>query len=210
MTPARVPTAIWLLPDPPTRAAMQPILDRLALAWDAPRFDAHVTVHVGDREADLADDVDAALRDAALRSPPITLVARACEHSDEYFRTLYLPLAAGPRAEGSAAGAHASPEASPVHALRETLVAAQAARDRTHPSVDDAVAAYRLAPHLSLLYARLDNAARAALCERERRHLEEGAVLRFDRIALVQPAPGQVDLSQVSHWRVGAHWPLGA
>ncbi len=209
MTSTRTPIAIWLMPDAATARTVQPILERLAVQWQAPRFDAHVTLHVGDHGG--AHDPDEALRAVASRSAPIVLRARACAHSDVYFRTLYLPLASaegGAGDAGDAGDATDLPCTHAIHAFRAALVESLAERDPDHPGVARAVASYPLEPHLSLLYARIDASGRAALCERAWLRSLAGSTLRFDRIALVRPAPGRPDLSEVSHWQALEGRPL--
>lgn len=203
MSAPRVPLAIWLLPDDPTRDRLQPILDRLASRWNAPRFAAHVTVHVGDCAAHL--DAGAIVEASLVDTPAIALRAAPCEVSAEYFRTLYLPLEGGG-----------------IVALRASLLDALSGADPAGPGVTAARAGYRLEPHLSLLYARLDEAARARLLAHERDRCRllaaptrvipdaHADLLCFDRVALVKPARGASDLSQVRNWQVSEALPLRA
>ncbi|MET0506832.1 MAG: hypothetical protein ABWZ78_01460 [Burkholderiaceae bacterium] len=69
-----------------------------------------------------------------------------------------------------------------------------------------AIAAYKLEPHLSLLYARIDPAKRAALVLA---HDAAGSRIRFDRLAFVKPKPGYPDLAEVDGWQIFGHCRLG-
>ena len=193
----RLPFAVWLLPDPASARRWQTTIDRLAAGHDAPVFAAHVTLHVGTLPALL--DPMPALRDVASRAAPLVLEAAPSEESDSFYKTLYVPF----RGPASALEALAS--------LREALVGAWTAAERLPGSahdaaVDAALAGYDLAPHLSLLYARLDGPDRLALAKA---HDAAGAVVRFDRLAVVTPRPGARDLATVDRWQVSEDCRLG-
>jgi hypothetical protein len=211
------PLAIWLLPAEPEADRWQSVIDALARSQGSPRFDAHVTVHVGRCPAG-ADPVVAALRACAPDLAPVSLQAAATAHSTDYYRTLFVPLP-GPE-----------PGRQALDAMRHRLVlawreveasvrppgrradprAAGATGASTAAEVATAVAAdlasWSLDPHLSLLYARLDAATRGALAIV---HDFTGTSIRFDRLAFVRPAPGFRDLAEVDRWQVFGHCRLG-
>jgi len=129
-----VPMAFWLVPCAPDLAPLQALIDALAQRTGGPRFEPHVTVHVG--QLDEHDDADALLRRLCAAHLPITLHAGATGHSGEYFKTLFVHM----RGEG-------------VVELNRAL------RAGLRQQSD-----YVLAPHLSLLYhEHQEEAARAAL-----------------------------------------------
>ncbi|MCC6756260.1 MAG: hypothetical protein IT199_07800, partial [Solirubrobacterales bacterium] len=155
----------------------------------------HVTLHV-DRAA-VGLDVGAALARIAASHPPVSLVAGPTGHSDLYFRTLFidLPADAGPAGNGHPA----------LRALQRALAAAVHGNDPA--AVQAAIDGYRLAPHLSLLYAQLDAGRRDALARRES---FAGRVIRFDTVAAVRPAAGHNDLAAVDRWDVFGHCRLAS
>lgn len=197
--PLRRPFAVWLLPDPASARRWQGVIDQLADRYDAPAFDAHVTVHVGS----LPGWVDPlpALRDAASRAMPMILEAAANQESPTYFKTLYAPLP-GPNSAVAA-----------LESLRETLVDAWCSAEARQGGLDieqatqAALGGYRLEPHLSLLYAALDEDERKSLA---RAHDATGSLLRFDRLVLVTPRPGSNDLATVDKWELSEDCRLGA
>ena len=156
---------------------------------------------------------------AAARATPITLEASATDASASYFKTLFVPLP-GP-AEGrellerlrrQLVVAWFEPVSGTVPPARQTTADATdpAATAnitlKSDPAVAAAIAAYKLEPHLSLLYARIDPAKRAALV---RAHDAAGSRIRFDRLAFVKPKPGYRDLAGVDGWQIFGHCRLG-
>jgi hypothetical protein len=195
-TATRWPLAVWLLPSETDAPRWQATIDDLAHRHGSPPFAAHVTVHVGSCAAGC--DPVPALQAAAARARAITLEAAATDASANYFKTLFVPLP-GP-AEGRAL----------LERLRRQLVIAWLASGSgtpaTEPVIAAMLAAYKLEPHLSLLYARIDPAARAALA---RAHDTAGSAIHFDRLAFVKPGPGHDDLAEVDGWQVFGHCRLG-
>lgn len=210
------PLAIWLLPAAPEADRWQSVIDSLARSQGSPRFDAHVTVHVG-RCADGADPVVAALQACASALAPVSLEAAATAHSGDYYRTLFVPLP-GPDAGRRALDgirhrlvlAWREIEASLRAPDRPTRPVAVAAGPSPTAAIATTVAAdlasWSLDPHLSLLYARIDAPAREALALG---HDFTGTSIRFDRLAFVRPAPGFRDLAEVDRWQVFGHCRLG-
>ncbi|MGE0802692.1 MAG: hypothetical protein AB7G13_36330 [Lautropia sp.] len=192
--PATRPVAFWLVPASDDHASLSATMATLAGEHAAPVFEPHVTLHV-DR-APIGLDIGAAMARIAAAHRPLTLVAGATGHSDVYFQTLFidLPADAAPAGNGLAA----------MQALQRALAAAVHRDDPA--AADTAVGAYRLAPHLSLLYARLDADRRDALARRE---TFAGRAIRFDTLAAVRPVAGRSDLAEVDRWDVFGHCRLG-
>ena len=177
-----MPVAFWLLPGEPSMRVFAQSVDELARRYDAPRFTPHVTLHVDRvvREADLA----AVLDEAAARFAPFQMQAGPTGHSPLLFKTLYVPLAGGD-----------------IIGLAAALAGGVARWRPAQNEGEEAAAAYRLEPHLSLLYKQLSEAEREGLAAR---HCHDGESFYFDRIATVTPAPGAQDFSRVEDWVV---WP---
>jgi hypothetical protein len=175
-----MPVAFWLLPGEPSMRVFARIVDELAHRYDAPRFLPHVTVHV-DRVVPHAD-LAGVLEEAAARVRPFAMQAGPTGHSPLRFKALFLTLSGGAVVDLAAA------------------LAAGVGRWRPEPAEGEpAPAAYRLEPHLSLLYQELPEAERAPLAAR---HCYDGESFYFDRIAAVTPAPAAQNLSRVADWLV--------
>lgn len=175
-----MPVAFWLLPGATSMRLFVQHIDELARRYDAPRFMPHVTLHVDRvvRRADLADVLD----DAAARFPPFAMQAGATGHSPVRFKALFVTLSGGEIVRLAAA------------------LADRAARWRPEPAAGEKpTAAYRLEPHLSLLYKELSEGERARLAAE---YCFEGESVYFDRITAVTPGPGACDFSCVEDWVV--------
>ena len=175
-----MPVAFWLLPGEPSMRVLAQSVDELARRYDAPRFRPHVTLHVDRvvREADLA----AVLDEAAARFAPFEMRAGPTGHSPLRFKTLYVPLSGGD-----------------IIGLAAALARGVAPWRSAPMEGEEPAAAYRLEPHMSILYKQLSEAERAALAAR---HCHDGESFYFDRIATVTPAPGAQDFSRVEDWVV--------
>lgn len=132
-----LPVAFWLVPTPPHDRDLAAVIDGLARELDAPRFEPHVTVYGGFREAD--DDIAELLSQASTAVGAIELHVTGVGTSAELFKTLYLEFEADPRADWLCG------------LFRAGLT----------PHMD-----YVLKPHLSLLYKHLPEATRADLTRR--------------------------------------------
>lgn len=174
-----IPVAFWLLPGEQAMDRLTRIIDELAERYDAPRFVPHVSLHVDRvvRQADLSSLLD----DTATRFAPFEMRAGPTEHSPMLFKTLFVTLSG-----------------SEINDLAAALAVGVAAWRPLTDGIRKTVA-YRLDPHLSLLYKELSEAERATLCDR---HRHNGELLYFDRIAMVTPVPGARDLSRVDDWLV--------
>ena len=136
-TNASRPIGFWLVPARASHSHFASIIDGLAREFDAPPFEPHVTLYVGEQGAE--DDIEALLAAVAASMGPITLTARTTGHSDALFKTLFVEFDADER----------------PHILCRTLRAGLAR------AVD-----YRLQPHLSLIYKVLPEALRRGLAAR--------------------------------------------
>lgn len=175
-----MPVAFWLLPGEPSMRIFAQCVGALAHRYDAPRFLPHVTLHV-DRVVPQAD-LDRVLDDAAARFAPFDMRAGSTGHSPVRFKALFVTVSGGDITSLAAA------------------LAEGVARYRPQPAEgEEPAAAYRLEPHLSLLYKELAESARARLAA-EYRFERESAY--FDRITAVTPASGAQDFSRVEGWVV--------
>lgn len=172
--------ALWLLPEREATALLQPRLDALADQFGAPHFAPHVTAYGGTAVID--DVLTAACARLARALAPPRLEVSALTRGDFLFQTLFLALKTS----------------APLALWFE-----QVCRDLGNPKN------YCLNPHLSLLYAPLDETAKQTLAEQEQdwfvRHCPR--TLDFDRLALVTPGPG--GWHDFDAWREVVIWPLG-
>ena len=125
--------AYWLIPSEPTLGFFQRIINDLARRYDAPVFEPHVTIHVGE---DRADAVEKALREAAREYKLITLTLLGIDQSDEFIKTLFVQFAMS----------------------AELRKGSDIIREGANESWQ-----YELKPHLSLLYKNLAAATRREL-----------------------------------------------
>ena len=122
--------SLWLLPPPRQSAAWRALIRRLAAAFDAPAFEPHVTLLGG--IAGPPSQVLAAAREWAAAAPPPSAHPRTLACLDEYYRCVFVELDKTPA----------------------LLAARRRAEDVFHHERGD------YSPHLSLLYGRLDAAAK--------------------------------------------------
>jgi hypothetical protein len=145
--------SIWLLPAEPAASALSGLVAKLATIFATPSFPPHVTVQGGLlrplREVARMAEALAAGNSAA------RCTVTGVEASDEYFRSFYLALAAGPA----------------FTALTEQAAISSGTRVGLPPF-----------PHLSLAYGPLDAARKNALRESVIARLP--TVLTFDRVAV--------------------------
>ena len=125
--------AYWLIPSEPARSFFKQIINDLACRYEAPLFEAHVTIYVGINRPDAAEN---ALEKAARQCKRLRLTPLGIDQSAEFIKTLFVQFAM-------------SSELRQInHIIRE------AAHDSSQ---------YELKPHLSLLYQNLAAAVRAEL-----------------------------------------------
>ena len=129
----RTVIAYWLIPVEPVRSFFQEVINGLARRYDAPRFEPHVTVHVGLNRADAAER---AISQAARACKLIKLRALEIGQSSEFVKTLFVQFALNTE----------------MQQLNEII--RSAAQDSSH---------YELKPHLSLLYKKIPAVVRRQL-----------------------------------------------
>jgi 2'-5' RNA ligase len=129
----RIVIAYWLIPAEPAHSFFQAVINELAQQHDAPVFEPHVTVFVGQNHPAAAEK---ALSTAAGEYKPIKVKPRGIDQSDEFIKTLFVQCALTTR----------------LRQLNETI--RDGARDSSR---------YELKPHLSLLYKTMPGAVRRNL-----------------------------------------------
>lgn len=198
-----MPFAVWLLPDDDDAVWLADRIRALAAIHGAPAFEPHITLHVSqcDPHADIASALTRAAR--AGSEPRLALAAGPTGESAAYFKALFITIAT------------ATADGEPLSGLRHRIVeellkadtcAPRSAREAATSALDQALAAYRLEPHLSLLYGKLSREVRRRLA---RGNDLRGRRIGFTRIAAVRPAPGHEGLAAVDGWQVFGHCPLG-
>jgi 2'-5' RNA ligase len=163
--------AYWLIPAEPAHSFFHRIINDLARRYDAPVFEPHVTLHVG---ADRADSARAALAESAHECRPIELKSLGIQQSDEFVKTLFVQFAS-------------SGELRQVNEIIRN-----AAQDSSQ---------YELKPHLSLLYNKMEAAARRELANSIVLPFSE---ITFDRMKAVGCVSPMQSRSDVEEWRVVA------
>ena len=163
--------AYWLIPSEPARSFFHRIINDLARRCDAPVFEPHLTIHVG---ADRADAAENALGDAARECKLIGLAPLGIDQSDEFIKTLFVQFAM-------------SAELRKINDMIR-----EAANDSSQ---------YELNPHLSLLYKKLEAAARGELAASIDVPFSE---VTFDAIKAVRCVSPTQSRADVKAWRVVA------
>ncbi len=123
----RIVFAYWLIPTEPARSYFQSVINDLAERYNAPKFEPHVTVHVG---ADCTDTVDEVLSKAARAYERIALQGLDVSSSSEFIKTLFVPFAVTTQLQ------------------RFNQSIRNAAKNSS---------GYQLNPHMSLLYKKMSN-----------------------------------------------------
>lgn len=131
----RIVIAYWLIPTEPARSFFEGVINDLARRYRAPRFEPHVTIHVG---ANRANAAEIALSEVARDCKRVRLDAIGLGSSAKFIKTLFVEFAANKK----------------LHLINQII--RTAAEDSLH---------YRLKPHLSLLYKRMREAARRELAD---------------------------------------------
>jgi Cyclic phosphodiesterase-like protein len=116
----------WLCPAEPARSCFAEIINELAVRFDAPVFEPHVTIFVTNAEREKPGDM---LAKVLPKQRPYRFTARDVDYSDKFTQTLFVRFA--PHAE--------------LTRLGEDLRRASASQSD-----------YELNPHLSLLYKTMD------------------------------------------------------
>ena len=161
--------AYWLIPSEPAHSFFQQIINDLARRCDAPVFEPHLTIHVG---ADRADPAENALGGAARECKAIGLTPLGIDQSDEFIKTLFVQFAMS------------------AELRKINNVIREAANDS---------AQYELKPHLSLLYKKMEAAARRELAASINVAFSE---VTFDAIKAVRCVSPTQSRADVEAWHV--------
>lgn len=161
--------AYWLIPSEPAHSFFQQIINDFARGCDAPVFEPHVTIYVG---ADRADSAENALGDASRECKAIGLTPLGIDQSDEFIKTLFVQFAMSAELQ------------------KINNVIREAANDS---------AQYELKPHLSLLYKKMETAARRELAASINVPFSE---VTFDAIKAVRCVSPTQSRADVEAWRV--------
>jgi 2'-5' RNA ligase len=163
------------MPSEPAHSYFQQIINDLARRYDAPVFEPHVTVHVG---ADQADAAKEAIADSARECIPIRLTPIGIHESEEFVKTLFVQFA----------------ESADLRRINEII--SNAAHDSSQ---------YKLEPHLSLLYKKMEAATRRELAASMKVALSEITFGAIKAVRCVSPTESRAD---VEAWHVVATVPL--
>lgn len=125
--------AYWLIPVQPTRSFFQKVINDHARRYNAPRFEPHVTVHLGLNHADAAEK---AISQAARACKLIELRALEIGQSSEFIKTVFVQFALNTE----------------LQQLNQIIRSAAQESSR-----------YEVSPHLSLLYKKMPTAVRRQL-----------------------------------------------
>lgn len=161
--------AYWLIPSEPAHSLFQRIINDLARRGDAPVFEPHVTIHVG---ADCADAAKNALGHAAGECKLIGLTPLGIDQSDEFIKTLFVQFAMS------------------TELRKINDIIREAANDSSQ---------YELKPHLSLLYKKMEAAARRELAASINVPFSEVIFDAIKAVRCVSPTRSRAD---VEAWRV--------
>ena len=161
--------AYWLIPSEPAHSFFQQIINDLARRCDAPVFEPHVTIHVG---ADRADAAENALGNATRECKLIGLTPLGIDQSPEFIKTLFVQFAMS------------------AELRKINNVIREAANDS---------AQYELKPHLSLLYKKMETAARRELAASINVAFSEVIFDAIKAVRCVSPTQSRAD---VEAWHV--------
>ena len=159
--------AYWLIPAEPAHSFFQRIIDDLARRYDAPVFEPHVTFYVG---ADRVNSAQRALAESARQSTPINVTPVGVQQSDEFVKTLFVQFALS----------------ADLRQLNEII------RNTAHD-----LSRFRLKPHLSLLYKKMDIAVRRELAASI---VVPFSQITFDRIKAVRCVSPTQSRADVEAW----------
>jgi 2'-5' RNA ligase len=160
----RIVIAYWLMPVVPARTFLQELIEDLARQYNAPVFEPHVTIHVGEDHADAAEK---ALAQAGRQCASVNLEPLGIDHSDEFIKTLFVQFAPNKKLQ-----------------RLNTLIRA----------IGQDPVCYQLNPHLSLLYKNIPAAARRALVESIKVTFSEVTFDALKTVRCVSPTQSRADV----------------
>jgi 2'-5' RNA ligase len=143
---------------------LQGLIEKLARQCDAPVFEPHVTVHVGENHVDAAEK---ALSKAVREWQPINLETLGIDHSDEFIKTLFVQFESNKELQHLNA---------PIRAVGQDPVR------------------YQLNPHLSLLYKNIPAAARRALADSIKVPFSEVTFDGLKAVRCISPTQSRADV----------------
>lgn len=129
----RLEYSYWLLPEEALKMQYQAWIEELAQKYDAPRFDAHVTLYCG--PSDESESCRLAKK-MVERSPPLSLIPERVNYSEIYTKTLFIQFAESQQAKQM------------LDELRQSLSQSSS---------------YLFNPHLSLIYKTMTEETQAQL-----------------------------------------------
>jgi 2'-5' RNA ligase len=156
--------AYWLIPSEPAHSFFQRIINDLARRYDAPVFEPHVTVHVG---VDQTDAAAKALEKAASECELVRQRPLRIDQSNEFIKTVFLRFAMNAEVE------------------KINGIIRQAANDSSQ---------YDLKPHLSLLYKKMEAAARRELAASITVPFSEVSFDSIKAVRCVSPTQSRADV----------------
>jgi 2'-5' RNA ligase len=125
----------WLIPAAPMRTFFQGMINDLARRYNAPRFEPHMTIHVGLDQSDVAEEV---IAKTAMNCGSVSAKALKVSHSSEFIKTLFVQFALNAE----------------LRRLSEIV------REGAQGSSE-----YEFKPHLSLLYKKMSIRTRCRLTD---------------------------------------------
>jgi len=173
---SRLPFAFWLIPASPAYESFAEIIRDLARQYEAVPFEPHVTFFVGENHPQ-----ETLLRlgaELAQTHPPLTLTGQVVNFSASFFKTVFVAFFDDPIL---------------TSLYRQTAVA-----------LDDH--AYRLDPHMSLIYKNTAVSTKKKIIQSLKYEL---STVPFDTIKLVFPNPETGDFADIGGWRIVHSWKLG-
>ena len=127
--------AFWLVPAVEERDFFAALIDLLAVRFDAPRFEPHVTLFGG---TDISEEQAIQVLEQLPRMKPIKLYVDGVEFSEKFTKTLFVQFDEAPEASG----------------LTDSI------RKATGSASE-----YQLNPHLSLVYKKLPQREKAEVAD---------------------------------------------
>lgn len=161
--------AYWLIPAEPARSWFTSIIKELACKYNGPIFEPHLTVYSCEDSETHTREVVSCLGE---RFAAVTLEPDRIGYTDGFTKTLFLEFAQSIAADELS----------------------DAIRSESQPQQH-----YELQPHLSLLYAKIDEQMKAAEAQRIRVPF---ANVQFDRLAAISFSKPIESRADVEAWRI--------
>lgn len=166
----------WLIPAEPDKAQLAQIIRSMAARVNGPVFEPHLTLYSGPAES--PERIEEIVAEVVRGISALALRSTGLAHSAQFTKTLFVEFA-----------------------LDDALALLATKLKRLTARPED----YELKPHLSLLYANLNQAWRETLA----RSLVVPKVIRFDSLQAVFTGASTSSRTDVEAWRVAASTSLG-